>query len=217
MRLKHVKGAEEAMLTSPLIEQDPASNKGKWRELSDSTSQDTKLAVEIGMGKGQFIIGMAEAHPDTLFVGIEKFSSVLIRGLQKQEELLLPNLKLIRMDAEGIEEIFATGEVDIIYLNFSDPWPKDRHAKRRLTSPQFLERYKKILKPGGHIEFKTDNIDLFDYSEKSILGAGWEIMEITRDLHNNKKMCAGNIMTEYEEKFSAAGNPIAKVTFKPYN
>lgn len=214
MRLKHVKGAEEKMLTSEHIIQEPKTYKGKWKE--DMPSAE-KLCVEIGMGKGRFLIDMASLHPETLYVGIEKFSSVMIRAVEKQEELELENIRLIRFDAEGIEEIFDNSEVDIIYLNFSDPWPKDRHAKRRLTSPQFLERYKKILSADGHIEFKTDNMDLFEYSVESIKESGWIITEITRDLHNDEKMNEGNVMTEYEERFSSKGNPIAKVIAMPYN
>ena len=207
MRLKHIKGAEEAMINSPFIAQKPEENKGSWR------GDYKKLAVEIGMGKGQFITQMAQANPDTMFVGIERFSSVLLRALQKQEELLLPNLKLIRMDAEKIEEIFAEEEIDEIYLNFSDPWPKDRHAKRRLTSPQFLDRYKKVLKKEGRIEFKTDNVELFNYSLEQVENSGWNIVAVTRDLHADSSMIIGNVMTEYEERFSSNGNPICKVIF----
>lgn len=203
MRLKHVKGAEEAMLKSEYIVQEPSAFKGKWKDGCD------RLCVEIGMGKGKFLTELAMNNPGTMFVGIEKFSSVMIRALQKQEELQLPNLRLIRIDAEEIENIFDAGEVDTIYLNFSDPWPKDRHAKRRLTSPQFLDRYAKIL--SGNVEFKTDNMELFEYSVESFSESGWEITAITRDLHADEKLSAGNVMTEYEERFSEKGNPIAKL------
>jgi len=212
MRLKHVKGAEEAMLVSPYVLQDPALMRGKWRSELPKTSG--RICVEIGMGKGQFLTTLAAQNPDNLYVGIEKYSSVMIRAVQKQEELLLTNLRLIRIDAEELCEIFEPGEIDIIYLNFSDPWPKDRHAKRRLTSPQFLERYAKVLTADGHIEFKTDNHDLFEYSVTSVEESGWKTLEITRDLHNDEKMNAGNVMTEYEERFSALGNPINKIIFK---
>lgn len=212
MRLKHVRGSEEAIEKSGFVIQDPLSLRGSWKRQHAGAQA---LAIEIGMGKGQFVTSLAAEHPDMLYVGIEKFSSVMIRAVQKQEELQLPNLKLIRMDAETIEEVFAPGEVNIIYLNFSDPWPKDRHAKRRLTSPQFLARYANILAPGGHIELKTDNMPLFEYSVQMITECGWKIQAITRDLHHDEALCAGNIMTEYEEKFSAAGNPIAKVIFAP--
>ena len=168
------------------------------------------IQIEIGMGKGQFIYELAKRNPFINFIGIEKYSSVLIRAIQKMEDEPLANLMFIRMDAEDITEVFMEHEVDKIYLNFSDPWPKDRHAKRRLESRQFLERYKYILKEGGVIEFKTDNNDLFDFALEEIEPAGWKLLEMTRDLHNDKKMCEGNIMTEYEAKFSAQGNPINK-------
>lgn len=209
MRLKHVKGAEEAIENSGFVVQDPENMRGRWRRGS------RPFAVEIGMGKGSFITGMAAANPDTDYAGIEKFSSVLIKAVKKQQELQLPNLLLIRADAEHICEFFAPGEADVIYLNFSDPWPKDRHAKRRLTSPQFLERYLGILAPGGRIEFKTDNMPLFEYSVESLQSSGWQITAITRDLHADPAMCEGNIMTEYEERFSAKGNPIAKLIAYP--
>ena len=141
----------------------------------------------------------------------EKYSSVLIRALEKQEEAKLPNIIFIRMDAEEIADVFGAGEVDRIYLNFSDPWPKDRHAKRRLTSRQFLARYNEILKKDGQIEFKTDNRELFDFSVEEVEPAGWHIKELTYDLHNDEKMNEGNIMTEYEERFSGMGTPINKM------
>ena len=147
-------------------------------------------------------------------MGIEKYSSVLLRAIQKMEEDELPNLKFIRMDAEDIDKVFGKGEVDRIYLNFSDPWPKDRHAKRRLTSPQFFERYRHILMPEGQVEFKTDNRELFEFSLRSVTEAGWELAEYTFDLHHSG-MNAGNIMTEYEERFSAMGNPICKLIARP--
>lgn len=203
MRLKHVKGAEEAMLTSEYIVQEPASCKGQWK------GDFEKVFVEIGCGKGKFLTTLASMHPENLYIGIEKYSSVLIRALEKQQQLELPNLRLIRMDAEAVEEIFAENEIDTLYLNFSDPWPKDRHAKRRLTSPQFLARYEKIL--SGNLEFKTDNMSLFGFSIESLNECGWRTLALTRDLHNDAALNEGNVMTEYEEKFSAAGNPIAKV------
>ena len=164
------------------------------------------------MGKGRFISTLAAQNPDINYVGIEKYSSVLLRAVEKQEELQLPNLRFIRMDAENICEVFGAGEVDRIYLNFSDPWPKDRHAKRRLTSRQFLERYDQFLAPDGRIEFKTDNQDLFTFSVEEIEESPiWNLDASTRDLHHDSKMNEGNIMTEYEEKFSSMGNPICKL------
>lgn len=181
--------------------------KGHWTEVFGN---DHPVRIEIGMGKGAFIMEQARRNPDINFVGIEKYSSVLLRAIQKQEEEKLPNLKLIRMDAEYITDVFAPSEVDTIYLNFSDPWPKARTAKRRLTSRNFLAHYDKILKPSGTVEFKTDNNDLFDFSLEEIEPAGWKMICMCRDLHNDPVMNEGNIMTEYETKFSALGQKINK-------
>ena len=188
------------------------SVKGHWQEVFGNTNP---VHVEIGMGKGTFLLRMAKVFPDINYVGIEKYSSVLLRAIQKQEEENLPNLKFIRMDAEYIEDVFAPGEVDRIYLNFSDPWPKEKHAKRRLTSRQFLARYQNILKEGSRVEFKTDNDDLFAFSLEEAPEAGWEITAQTFDLHHDPKMNEGNIMTEYEEKFSKLGNRIHKMILQP--
>ena len=154
---------------------------------------------------------MARLYPEINFIGIEKYSSVLLRAVQKLEEEELPNVRLIRMDAEDLENVFALGELDRIYLNFSDPWPKDRHAKRRLESRQFLARYNQILKKDGTIEFKTDNRALFDFALEQREIAGWNLDGCTFDLHHDKNMNEGNVMTEYEEKFSSMGNPIYKM------
>ena len=162
------------------------------------------------MGKGRFITDLAKANPHINYIGIEKYSSVLIRALEKRQEIELDNLLFIRMDAEDICDVFAPDEVDKIYLNFSDPWPKDRHAKRRLTSKEFFARYNNILKADGVVEFKTDNRPLFDFSLEQVPEAGWNIVTHTFDLHNSP-MNEGNIMTEYEEKFSSMGNPIHKL------
>ena len=182
--------------------------KGHWTEVFEN---DHPVQIEIGMGKGTFLMRMAAAFPDINFVGIEKYSSVLLRAIQKQEVEKLPNVKFIRMDAEYIEDVFASREVDRIYLNFSDPWPKDKHAKRRLTSRQFLARYDRILKKGGQVEFKTDNDALFAFSLEEAPEAGWAVIAQTFDLHRDSAMNEGNIMTEYEEKFSLLGNKIHKL------
>lgn len=213
MRLRNVPGSREFIEDNKYAIKDPESYYGKWRELfgKDITA---KLHIEIGMGKGKFIQQMATVNPDISYVGIEKFSSVLIRALEKRPELETDNLYFLRFDAENITSIFSEGEVDRIYLNFSDPWPKDRHAKRRLTSVQFLERYKSILAPEGEIMFKTDNKVLFDFSLEQAKLAGWNIVEYTYDLHNSP-MNEGNIMTEYEERFSSMGIPICKMIIKP--
>ena len=207
MRLKNVPGAREAIAASDLVIKEAESLKGKWREY---WGNDKEIHIEVGMGKGKFMMGMAKANPHINYIGIEMYSSVLYRAVQKLELEPLENLKFLLLDAKDIANVFEKGEVDRIYLNFSDPWPKDRHAKRRLPSRQFLARFDQILKDGGVIEFKTDNKDLFAFAEEEVEPAGWKILKITYDLHNDEKMCEGNIMTEYEEKFSSMGNPIYK-------
>ena len=187
--------------------QEPKENKGRWHEFFEN---DNPIHIEVGMGKGKFIMELAERNPEINYVGIEKFSSVLVRALQKMEEKQLTNLVFIRMDAEEIEEVFEKEEVAQIYLNFSDPWPKDRHAKRRLTSTRFLARYENILKKDGNVIFKTDNRDLFDFSLEQAKEAEWVIENYTYDLHNSEYN-EGNVMTEYEEKFSKEGKPINRM------
>ena len=240
MRLRNIPGSREVIANSEyVVKEEPAEGvavderthhqgdrtvqEGGRRVLGDWAvkhhwnevfGNNHPIQVEIGMGKGTFIIRMAKAFPEINFVGIEKYSSVLLRAIQKQEEENLPNVKFIRMDAEYIEDVFAPGEVDRIYLNFSDPWPKEKHAKRRLTSRQFLARYDKILVEGGRVEFKTDNDDLFAFSLEEAPDAGWGVIAKTDDLHKDPEMNAGNIMTEYEEKFSLLGNKIHKMVLE---
>ena len=181
MRLKNVPGARETIDASDFTIPEPEVWKGRWQEVF---GRQAPLHIEIGMGKGQFLTALAAEHPDINYIGIEKFSSVLVRAVQKQNELELPNLRLIRMDADSITDVFAPGEVDRIYLNFSDPWPKERHAKRRLTSVEFLRRYENILAKDGHVEFKTDNQPLFEFSLEAAEEAGWKLLAVTRDLHH---------------------------------
>ena len=207
MRLRNITGSREVIADSQYVIHDPEQYKGNMRELFGNNNP---LHIEIGMGKGRFIMDLAALHPEINYIGIEKYSSVLLRAIQKMEVNELPNIKFIRMDAEDIMEVFGEGEVDRIYLNFSDPWPKDRHAKRRLPSKEFLARYDVILKKEGRIEFKTDNRDLFDFALEQLPLAGWDADKVTFDLHNDAEMNEGNIMTEYEEKFSSKGNPICK-------
>ncbi|MBE5894493.1 MAG: tRNA (guanosine(46)-N7)-methyltransferase TrmB [Lachnospiraceae bacterium] len=207
MRLRNITGSREVIAENEYVVQEPKEQKGKWKSFFGN---DNPVHLEIGMGKGRFLMTLAEQNPGVNYIGIEKYSSVLLRALQKMEQNPLPNIRFIRMDAEEITEVFAKGEVDKIYLNFSDPWPKDRHAKRRLPSRQFLARYDEILNPAGDLEFKTDNKDLFTFAEEEVAETKWEIRAITYDLHNDSKMCEGNVMTEYEEKFSSKGNPIYK-------
>ena len=207
MRLRHVKGAEEMMETSEFIEKDPEQWKERWNEFFQN---ENPIHLEIGTGKGKFITTLAQQNPDINYIGIEKFSSVLVRALEKQQENPLPNLIFLREDANRITEFFGKEEVSRIYLNFSDPWPKDRHAKRRLTSIEYLKRYNEILKADGDIQFKTDNLPLFKFSLEQIEGAGWKVVDKTFDLKHSK-IAEGNVMTEYEERFSAKGNPICKL------
>ena len=206
MRLRNVPGARETIIENQFSIQQPEQMKGKWHEVFQN---DHPIHIEVGMGKGQFIIEMARRNPEVNYIGIEKYSSVLVRAVEKLEDFEQDNLRLIRMDAENIEEVFDKDEVDRIYLNFSDPWPKDRHAKRRLTSTRFLERYDNILTPEGRVMFKTDNKDLFDFSLEQV-EEGWILENHTYDLHHSEYN-EGNVMTEYEEKFSAKGNPICRL------
>ena len=208
MRLRNIAGSREVIAESKFTVKEPEKMKGLWKK--EVFGNDNKIHIEIGMGKGRFLMDMAALHPDINYVGIEKYSSVLLRAIQKQEQLLLPNVIFIRMDAENICDVFAPSEVDRIYLNFSDPWPKDRHAKRRLPSREFLKRYDKILVPDGVVEFKTDNEDLFNFALEEVEPAGWTLDAVTRDLHNDPVMKENNVMTEYEERFSSMGNPIFK-------
>ena len=208
MRLKHVKGAEEAIAANEYVVHDAKERPGRWQELFGN---DHPIHIEIGMGKGQFLMELARRNPDINYLGMERYSSVLLRALQKMEEEPLPNLYFLCEDAAELPEMFANGELNRIYLNFSDPWPKARHAKRRLTSTEFLARYNLVLAADGQIEFKTDNMDLFDFSLESVEEAGWKLVGCSRDLHHDLTMNEGNIMTEYEEKFSAKGNPIYKL------
>lgn len=210
MRLRNVKGSQEALDVSEYVLKNPEQYKGKWSEVFGN---EHPLYIEIGMGKGKFITALAQQNPGINYIGIEKFSSVLIRGVEKQRELALPNLFFLREDAEEIPAFFEKGEVKRIYLNFSDPWPKERHAKRRLTSKEYFARYDQILEKNGEVQFKTDNRALFDFSLEEAELAGWKVTDHTFDLHHSD-MAAGNVMTEYEEKFSAKGNPICKMIVK---
>ena len=214
MRLRNIPGAKDAILECDWVIDEPERFKGKWESVF---GEKRPLFLEVGMGKGRFLMDMARLHPERNFVGIEMYDSVLLRALQKREELeeageKFSNLVFIRVDARLLPEIFEKDEVDGIYLNFSDPWPKDRHARRRLTSHEFLDRYDQFLAADGRLEFKTDNQDLFTFSLEEIETSDrWHLNASTRDLHHDPSMNEGNIMTEYEEKFSSKGNPICKL------
>lgn len=208
MRLRNIKGADEALASSPFVIQQEKNYKGRWTEIFGNNNP---IHIEVGMGKGRFMMDMAQRNPDINYLGIEMYSSVLLRALQKREKVELQNLYFLLMDARELPEIFEKGEVEKLYLNFSDPWPKDRHAKRRLPSRNFLERYEQILDKKGVMEFKTDNRPLFEFALEELKEMDWNIQNHTFDLHHDEEMVKGNVMTEYEEKFSSMGNPICKV------
>lgn len=208
MRLRHIPGAEEAIASSPYVIREPKERKGRWGEVFGN---ENPIHIEVGMGKGRFIMELAGKNPHINYIGIERYSTVLLKALQKREGQPLSNICFMCVDARELGEMFGKGEVEKIYLNFSDPWPKDRHAKRRLTSPQFMAVYDQILAEDGDVEFKTDNRGLFEYSLEAIPEAGWTVREYTFDLHRSP-MAEGNVMTEYEEKFSSRGQAICKLT-----
>ncbi len=198
MRLRNVKDAKDIVSNSKYVINNPQEYKGSFSKLFNNSNP---ISLEIGMGKGDFIINMAIKNPDINFIGLEKYQSIIVRATQKLEDLNLNNLKLICMDAKELNEVFAK-EIDTIYLNFSDPWPKKRHAKRRLTSDTFLPIYDSIFKKDKRIVQKTDNVGLFEYSIVSLSNYGYVIKDISLDLHNTSKE---NVMTEYEKKFSSQG------------
>ena len=249
MRLRNVPEAKSIVENSPYVIKNPRERRGSWKQISPKP-----LYVEIGMGKGRFIMETAKRNPDREFIGVERYESVLYKACEKMagkpdrnpaslaieaeermqmSESCAPgespgayranaegsrpfiapdNLHFLRVDARELPDIFAPGEVDGIYLNFSDPWPKARHSKRRLTSREFLASYEKYLKDGGILEFKTDNRVLFDFSVEEFREADkWELLRLTYDLHADPEMGEGNVMTEYEKKFSALGNKINKL------
>ncbi len=202
MRLRNVKGAKEIIESSNYVVLDYKEYRGNYNKLFKNNNP---IYVEIGMGKGKFIIDNAMKYPNINFIGIEKYDSVVVRAIQKLEDKDIPNLKIIRMDALEITDVFDK-EVSRIYLNFSDPWPKDRHEHRRLSSDIFLKKYDLIFKDNKNIVMKTDNRNLFEYSVKSFVNYGYKINDISLDLHQANY--PDNIMTEYEEKFVSKGNPI---------
>ena len=216
MRLRNIPGAKAAITGSSYVVQNPEEWKGKWKQCF---TKEQPLHIEVGMGKGRFLMDMASLHPEINYVGVEMYDSVLLRALQKRERMeadgeKLDNLKFMCIDARILPDIFEKGEVQRIYLNFSDPWPKDRHAKRRLTSKEFLKRYESIIERNGLIEFKTDNKILFDFSLEEYKKSNWELNAVSFDLHNDASLNRNNVMTEYETKFSQMGNPIFKMILK---
>ena len=207
MRLRNVKGASETIEKSLYVIKNSEDYKGGYKTLFGNNNP---IHIEIGMGKGDFIINMAKKYPKINFIGIEKFDSVLVRAIEKVEEDI-PNLRFIRMDATDIENIFYK-EIDTIYLNFSDPWPKNRHENRRLTSEKFLKRYDNLFKANKNIIMKTDNRKLFEFSIISLTNYGYKIEEISLDMY--KDDIKDNVQTEYERKFHEKGFPIYKIIVK---
>lgn len=199
MRLKNVKNAANIIKESKYMILEPCNYKGNFKSLFGNNNP---ICIEIGMGKGDFIIGMALKYPNVNFIGIEMFDSVIVRAVQKLENEEIPNLRLIRMDANELDTVFDK-EIDTIYLNFSDPWPKKRHEKRRLTSHELLKKYDSVFIGDKKIVQKTDNIGLFAFSLKSLSTYGYTLEEVTLDLHSED--VNDNVMTEYEKKFVSEG------------
>ncbi|WP_129691227.1 tRNA (guanosine(46)-N7)-methyltransferase TrmB [Gottfriedia acidiceleris] len=207
MRLRHKPGAaDQVKQNAHYVIPNPSEQKGKWKEVFQN---DQPIHIEVGTGRGRFMVGMAKANPHINYIGIEKYTSVISDALDKLIEAEVPNLKLLNVDAQKLTDFFEDGEIDRVYLNFSDPWPKVRHEKRRLTHKTFLNMYQQILKNDGEIHFKTDNQDLFEFSIMSMANYGMTMHFLSLDLHNSD--FEGNIMTEYEEKFSSKGNRIYRV------
>lgn len=213
MRMRKKKHTDARLAAcSELLITSPESHKGHYRSLFPGEGNEEKsLQLEIGCGKGAFILEMAKRNPDTLFVAVEFCREAMLLAVEKVFAEKIQNVLFLNADAAKLHEYFALGEVDFIYLNFSDPWPKARHAKRRLTAPSFLETYKTILKDGGGIRQKTDNVLLFESSLENYALCGWEMKDICRDLHNSP-WAEDNILTEYEINFSAKGLTINAVT-----
>ena len=215
MRIRYNKNAEAAILKRPdIVITDPNELKEKWKlKFHKKNGLDLPLYVELGMGKGHYVTEMALAHPDINFIGIDMRNELIYAALRKAlDKGLDKNLFLMLANIEGIEDIFGKNEVDLFYINFCDPWPKARHAKRRLTHRGFLNKYKNMLVENGEIIFKTDNMDLFDFSLPEFEAAGYTLTEVTRDLHSLND--PENIMTEYEKKFSDMGQPIYRAKAK---
>lgn len=209
MRLRNVPGSRDVLAASPYVVHEFLEHRGRWAQ--DIFENSRPVHMEIGTGKGRFLTELARRNPEVNYLGVEQFASVLVRALARLEEEPLPNIRFLCLDAEDLPAYMAEGEIGRLYLNFSDPWPKERHAKRRLTSARFLSAYEKFLAPGGVLEFKTDNKDLFAWSLETIPAQGWRLLAVTHDLHRDPVLNEGNIMTEYEEKFSALGEPICKL------
>ena len=206
MRMRHKPNLTKRIAECEgLLFENPEGFKGDWRK----ALKYEKMALEIGCGKGAFTCDIAEANPDVLFIALEKVPDAMVVAMERACEMELQNVRFLDADAARLTELFGEGEAERIYINFCDPWPKKKQFKRRLTAPAFLDLYRQILKPGGEIWFKTDNRDLFDWSEEQLLACGWQVSEVTRDLHASGP---AGIMTDYEKKFYGEGKPICRLT-----
>lgn len=207
MRLRNIPGAEAALAEYPTFVQNPVSFKGKWHE---RFGNNNPIHVEIGCGKGRFINTLAALQPDINFIAVELKAEVVLRAVQRTEYREIPNLAFVQYNAAMLTDLFADHEITRLYLNFSDPWPKTRHAKRRLTYSSFLQTYRQVLKPDGEVHLKTDNEKLFEFSLNQFAAERFQLRNITFDLHQSKQ-AADNVMTEYEERFSSRGQRIYRV------
>jgi tRNA (guanine-N7-)-methyltransferase len=227
MRLRNIPRAREIVASHDFVINNPKDYKNKWSKVFENANP---IHIEIGMGKGRFITQKALENPEINYIGIERYSSILFKALMRLDNNLtdgekirvessnifcFSNLRFICMDAREIGDIFGKGEICKVYLNFSDPWPKSRHSKRRLTSAEFLARYQQILDEYGKLEFKTDDVELFNFSLWQIKEAKWYLEAETKDLHKDEYLRYNNIMTEYEEKFSKEGAKICKLICSP--
>ena len=204
MRLLNIPGAEEALREYPTFVYNPVRYKGRWKE---RFGNDHPIHIEIGCGKGRFINTLAERHPEINFIAIELKAEVVLRAAQRTEKRAIPNLAFVQFNAALLPDLFGAGEVSRIYLNFSDPWPKTRHAKRRLTYSSFLKTYQQVLVKNGEIHLKTDNEKLFEFSLNQFSDERFQLRHITFDLHHSP-WAEDNVMTEYEERFSSRGQRI---------
>ena len=211
MRPRNRKGLVQRMaLCTDITILNPTENRGNWNKIFGN---DHPIHLEVGCGKGRFITETAALHPEINFIALERVENVIILAMEKVKERELPNVRFLSADAHQLQEIFAESEIERIYLNFSDPWPKKRHTKRRLTSETFLPLYRYILRPDGSIWMKTDNRPLFDYSVQTLEANGFELRNVCYDLHRSD--FPDNIMTEYEENFSSKGFPIHRLEAYP--
>ncbi len=213
MRMRRMRNLEPRMEKCAAYRiEEPALRKGSWKSLKPDT---TALWVEVGCGKGKFTAETAQANPDVLLIAVERCREAMVVAMEKAKSLGLTNVFYIDMDVAAIEDIFAAGEIDRLFINFPDPWPRKKNAKRRLTHRSFLDKYCRVVRENGEIHFKTDNAPLFEYSVEEFAACGLEVKNLTRDLHKDGVV---GIMTGYEEKFHALGTPInrCEVVCKPF-